>query len=675
MIDSGRAARPVGRRPADRRQALDRRRRRQGLARAVPARRGVRRGRAAAVGRGLGHTGGTLDKLESIPGWRADARRRRRWSTQLQTVGASSRRRAPAWRRPTASSTRCATSPATVESHPADRQLDHVEEDRRGHRGARARREGRVGCVHADARRRAPAGRDDGRLGDGATACAPPRCSPTMDTPLGRACGNALEVTESIEMLAGRAARPTSSRSPSRSPTRCWRWPASPRRPGARPRRRAPPSGVARDGARRRAATSPPACRGHVHAGRPGVGDGLRHAARRPRRRRVRVAARRGPIPQGGPGQRVGRRRVPGQAGRRRRGGPARPRAAHRRRRPRAARPRGAATAPSGSARAAAAPAARHRRDPAPCQGTARMRHERAAHPTTADAGGRRRSSCTTTSTAGCGRRRSSSWPREYGYAQPAHDRRRTSCRAWFHRGAKRNDLVLYLETFAHTRRRHAAARRHRAASPPSAPRTSPPTASSTPRCASPPSCTSRRGLTLDEVVEAVLEGFRLGSAGTRPHDLRAAVGHAHRGPQPGDRRAGRALARRRRGRLRHRRRRGRLPAHPPPRRVPVRAARELPRHDPRRRGVRAAVDLGGAAVVRRRAPRPRRAHRRRHHRRATASTSSVGWPPTCATGASRSRCARRRTCTPARRRRSPSTRSGCCAGCASASRSTPTTG
>ena len=54
---------------------------------------------------------------------------------------------------------------------------------------------------------------------------------------------------------------------------------------------------------------------------------------------------------------------------------------------------------------------------------------------------------------------------------------------------------------------------------------------------------------------------------------------------------------------------------------------------------------------------------------------SSAGWPRSSATGACRSRCARRRTSTRARRRRSPSTRSGCCAGCASASRSTPTTG
>ncbi len=31
----------------------------------------MRRGRPQLSGRGLGHTGGTLDKLESIPGWKA----------------------------------------------------------------------------------------------------------------------------------------------------------------------------------------------------------------------------------------------------------------------------------------------------------------------------------------------------------------------------------------------------------------------------------------------------------------------------------------------------------------------------------------------------------------------------------------------------------------------------
>ena len=47
-------------------------------------------------------------------------------------------------------------------------------------------------------------------------------------------------------------------------------------------------------------------------------------------------------------------------------------------------------------------------------------------------------------------------------------------------------------------------------------------------------------------------------------------------------------------------------------------------------------------------------------------SRCSAGWPRTCGTSGSRWSCARRRTCRPARRRRSPSTRSGCCGTCGS---------
>ena len=39
----------------------------------------------------------------------------------------------------------------------------------------------------------------------------------------------------------------------------------------------------------------------------------------------------------------------------------------------------------------------------------------------------------------------------EYGYANAADHRRGRAGAQWFNRGAKRNDLVLYLETFAHT--------------------------------------------------------------------------------------------------------------------------------------------------------------------------------------------------------------------------------
>jgi adenosine deaminase len=102
---------------------------------------------------------------------------------------------------------------------------------------------------------------------------------------------------------------------------------------------------------------------------------------------------------------------------------------------------------------------------------------------------------------------------REYGYqALPTYDTDELS--SWFNRGAKRNDLVLYLETFAHTvgvMQHHDAIERVAF------------------ECAqdlaadgvvyaevrmAPELCTEA-GVTLDEAVAAMLDGFRRGSAGT----------------------------------------------------------------------------------------------------------------------------------------------------------------
>ena len=84
----------------------------------------------------------------------------------------------------------------------------------------------------------------------------------------------------------------------------------------------------------------------------------------------------------------------------------------------------------------------------------------------------------------------------------------------WFNRGAKRNDLVLYLETFAHT----VAVMQHKDAIERVAAECAEDLAADGVVYAevrmAPELCTEA-GLTLDEVMQAILDGFARGSAGT----------------------------------------------------------------------------------------------------------------------------------------------------------------
>ena len=101
----------------------------------------------------------------------------------------------------------------------------------------------------------------------------------------------------------------------------------------------------------------------------------------------------------------------------------------------------------------------------------------------------------------------------EYGYtALPTHDVDELS--SWFNRGAKRNDLVLYLETFAHT----CGVMQHRDAIERVAYECAQDLAADGVVYAEvrfAPELSVEAGLTLDEVVDAVTTGFARGSAGT----------------------------------------------------------------------------------------------------------------------------------------------------------------
>ena len=113
-------------------------------------------------GRGLGHTGGTLDKLESIPGFRVDLDLDR-YKAVLDECGlvliGQTAEIAPADKRALCPPRR--DRDGRVD--PLDLGLDHVEEAGRGDRRPGARREDGQRRVHGAARRLAHAGRGDVR--------------------------------------------------------------------------------------------------------------------------------------------------------------------------------------------------------------------------------------------------------------------------------------------------------------------------------------------------------------------------------------------------------------------------------------------------------------------------------------------------------------------------------
>jgi thymidine phosphorylase len=152
-------------------------------------------------GRGLGHTGGTLDKLESIPGWRASLSEGE-IAAQLADVGAVI----------------CATTPTLA---PADRKLYAL-------RDVTGTVESIPLIASSIMSKKIAEGTDglvlDVKFGSGAFMKTPERARELAETmvaigsahglattalltdmsvPLGRVVGNALEVAESVEVLRG----------------------------------------------------------------------------------------------------------------------------------------------------------------------------------------------------------------------------------------------------------------------------------------------------------------------------------------------------------------------------------------------------------------------------------------------------------------------------------------
>jgi thymidine phosphorylase len=152
-------------------------------------------------GRGLGHTGGTLDKLESIPGWQASVSNERMLAI-LTDVGAvicaAGDHLAPADRKLYA--LRDVTG--TVESIPLIASSIMSKKIAEGTGALVLDVKVGSGAFMKDAARAAELARTMVALGRDAGVLTVAVLT-AMDTPLGLTAGNALEVTESVEVLAG----------------------------------------------------------------------------------------------------------------------------------------------------------------------------------------------------------------------------------------------------------------------------------------------------------------------------------------------------------------------------------------------------------------------------------------------------------------------------------------
>jgi thymidine phosphorylase len=152
-------------------------------------------------GRGLGHTGGTLDKLESIPGWQAQ-RSQAQMRAQLEDVGAVI----------------CAAGPGLV---PADRKLyalrdvtattdsipliaSSIMSKKLAEGTSSLVLDVKVGsgAFTADQKSGTELARAMVGLGNRAQVATSALLT-QMSAPLGRAVGNAVEVAEAVEVLAG----------------------------------------------------------------------------------------------------------------------------------------------------------------------------------------------------------------------------------------------------------------------------------------------------------------------------------------------------------------------------------------------------------------------------------------------------------------------------------------